>query len=153
MGRNIGVLARQAEVAVRGIKDKELRKEAFRILFLQMMAGGNVPSLAKTGPAYEAGVIRRGPGRPPLDWSARKAVKRPGRRGGGVVTTALNRLLVSGYFKANRDAATVFRSLAKKRLPIEPSQLRMELLRFARSGKLKRRIKMKGQKVTYLYRR
>jgi hypothetical protein len=41
--------------------------------------------------------------------------------------------------------------LNKKKVKLEPSQLRMVLLRFARTGKLKRRIKMKGKKVTYLY--
>ena len=153
MGKNIGVLAKNAEQAVRGIRDKELRKEAFRILFLQLMAGGKVPSLAGPTASYEPGVIKRGPGRPPLPWSKKKAGRRPGRRGGGVVTTALNKLLATGYFRVDRDAASVFKDLMKKRLPIEPSQLRMELLRFARSRKLKRRIKMKGRKVTYLYRR
>lgn len=150
MGKSIGDLAKRAEGAVRGIKDRELRKEAFRILLLQLMAGGDASSVR--GRATTTGK-RRGPGRPPLKKSAKKAAKRPGRRGGGVVTTALNKLLGAGYFRTNRDAATVFKELRKRRVDIEPSQLRMELLRFARSGKLKRRIKMKGRKVTYLYRK
>lgn len=155
MGKSYGELARQAETAVKGIKDKELRKEAFRILLLQLMAGGALPS--GSGVAVRTAKKRRGPGRPPLKKTAtkkaKKPAKRPGRAGGGVVTTGLNKLLTSGYFRVNRDAATVFREFRKRRIDIEPSQLRMELLRFARSGKLKRKIKMKGRKVTYLYRR
>ena len=156
MGKNFGELDRQAEKAVKGIKDKELRKEAFRIFLLQLMAGGGVSFSAGTGLAPKTARKKRGPGRPPLKKSAKKArkpAKRPGRAGGGVVTTGLNKLLAGGYFKANRDATTVFKEFRKRRIDIEPSQLRMELLRFARSGKLKRKIKMKGKKVTYLYRR
>lgn len=156
MGKNFAELARQAEKAVKGIKDKELRKEAFRIFLLQLMAGGGVSFSAETGLAPKTARKKRGPGRPPLKKSAKKArkpAKRPGRAGGGVVTTGLNKLLAGGYFKANRDATTVFKEFRKRRIDIEPSQLRMELLRFARSGKLKRKIKMKGKKVTYLYRR
>jgi len=81
----------------------------------------------------------------------KKAAKRPGRAGGGVVTTTLNKLIAAGYFRAQRDAATVFKEFRKRRINILPSQLRMELLRFARARKLKRKIKMKGKKVTYLY--
>lgn len=156
MGKNFGELARQAEKAVKGIKDKELRKEAFRIFLLQLMAGGGVSFSAGTGFSPKTAKKKRGPGRPPLKKTAKKArkpAKRPGRAGGGVVTTGLNKLLAGGYFKANRDATTVFKEFRKRRIDIEPSQLRMELLRFARSGKLKRKIKMKGRKVTYLYRR
>ena len=40
MAKSYGELAKTAEKAVTGIKDKELRKEAFRILLLQLMAGG-----------------------------------------------------------------------------------------------------------------
>lgn len=156
MGKNFAELARQAEKAVKGIKDKELRKEAFRIFLLQLMAGGGVSFSAEMSLAPKTARKKRGPGRPPLKKSAKKArkpAKRPGRAGGGVVTTGLNKLLAGGYFKANRDATTVFKEFRKRRIDIEPSQLRMELLRFARSGKLKRKIKMKGKKVTYLYRR
>jgi hypothetical protein len=81
----------------------------------------------------------------------RKAVKRPGRRGGGVATVALQKLINSGYFRTGRDAATVMIELARRRTKLMPSQLRMVLLRFSRAGKLRRRIKMKGRKVTYLY--
>ena len=81
----------------------------------------------------------------------KKAAKRPGRAGGGVVTTNLDKLIASGYFRIPRDAASVFAQFRKRRVDILPSQLRMELLRFARSRKLKRKIKMKGKKVTYLY--
>ncbi len=154
MGKSYAELARQAEKDVKGIKDKELRKEAFRILLLQLMAGG--ASFSRAGTAPRAKKKRRGPGRPPLKKTAkkrgRKPAKRPGRAGGGVVTTGLDKLLSGGYFRANRDAATVYRQFRKRRIDIEPSQLRMELLRFARSGKLKRKIRMKGKKVTYLYR-
>ena len=156
MGKSYGELAKQAEKEVKGIKDKELRKEAFRIVLLQLMAGGASSSgygIAVRTPKKK----RRGPGRPPLKKTARKKAKkpakRPGRAGGGVVTTGLDKLLKAGYFRANRDATTVFKEFRKRRIDIEPSQLRMELLRFARSGKLKRKIKMKGKKVTYLYRR
>lgn len=157
MGKSYGNLARQAEQAVRGIRDKELRREAFRILLLQLMAGGKVSSSAGRGRPRAAKKKRRGPGRPPKKRAAgrprKKAAKRPGRRGGGVVTTGLNKLVSAGYFRTDRDAATVFKEFRKRRINIEPSQLRMELLRFARSRKLKRRVKMKGRKVTYLYRR
>jgi hypothetical protein len=43
------------------------------------------------------------------------------------------------------------RELVRKRIILTASQLRMVLLRLSRSGKLKRRVKMKGRKVTYLY--
>ena len=158
MAKSYGDLAKQAEKAVKGIRDKELRKEAFRILLLQLMAGGG--ATASTGARKRRTTKkRRRPGRPPKKKKAvrkvarKKAVKRPGRRGGGVVTTALNKLLTAGYFRAARDAATVFKELSRRRVRIEPSQLRMELLRFARARKLRRKVKMKGRKVTYLYTR
>ena len=155
MGKSYSELAKQAEKEVKGIKDKELRKEAFRIIFLKLITGGG--SSRSSGIAVKATKKKRGPGRPPLKKTAtkkaKKPAKRPGRAGGGVVTTGLDKLLSSGYFKADRDAAVVFKEFRKRRIDIEPSQLRMELLRFARSGKLKRKIKMKGKKVTYLYRR
>lgn len=155
MAKGYGDLAKQAERAVKGIRDKELRKEAFRILLLQLMAGGAPAAAPQKRRGRKATKKRRGPGRPPKKKVARKkkAAKRPGRRGGGVVTTALNKLLAAGYFRTNRDAATVFKELRKRRVDIEPSQLRMELLRFSRARKLKRKVKMKGRKVTYLYRR
>jgi len=156
MGKSYGDLAKQAEKAVKGIKDRELRKEAFRILLLQLMAGGRaaVSTIVRKRRTTKK---RRGPGRPPKKKKAvrkvtrKKAVKRPGRRGGGVVTTALNKLLSAGYFRTARDAATVFKELSRRRVRIEPSQLRMELLRFTRGRKLRRKVKMKGHKVTYLY--
>lgn len=156
MGRSYGDLAKQAEKAVKGIKDRELRKEAFRILLLQLMAGGQ-PAISTGIRKSRTARKRRRPGRPPKKKKAakrvvrKKAAKRPGRRGGGVVTTALNKLLAAGYFRTARDAATVFKELSRRRVGIEPSQLRMELLRFSRSRKLKRKVKMKGRKVTYLY--
>lgn len=156
MAKSYGDLARQAEKAVKGIKDKELRKEAFRILLLQLMAGGQVAVPARVRKAKITRKKRR-PGRPAKKKKAkkkvvrRKASKRPGRRGGGVVTTALDKLLAAGYFRTARDAATVFKELSRRRVRIEPSQLRMELLRFARGRKLRRKVKMKGRKVTYLY--
>ncbi len=158
MGKSISEIAKQAERAVAGIKDRELRKEAFRILLLQSLAGGSISSgEPAAGPRRGPGrpPLKRGPGRPPLTGTRKagkkKAAKRPGRAGGGVVTTGLNKLLAAGYFKAPKDAATSFNEFRKRRIDIEPSQLRMELLRFVRQGKLKRRIKMKGRKVTYLY--
>jgi hypothetical protein len=157
MAKGYGDLARQAEKAVKGIRDRELRKEAFRILLLQLMAGGAPTAVPRARRPRKTTKKRRGPGRPPTKKVTRKkkkkAAKRPGRRGGGVVTTALNKLLAAGYFRTNRDAATVYKELRKRRVDIEPSQLRMELLRFSRSRKLKRKIKMKGRKVTYLYRK
>lgn len=155
MAKNYGALAKQAENATKGIKDRELRKEAFRILLLQLMAGGGTVK----GTARKKRVTRKkrrpGPkaGRRKAKKKAarKKARKRPGRRGGGVVTTALNRLLAGNYFRAPKDAATVFKELRRRRVDIEPSQLRMELLRFTRARKLKRKIRMKGRKVTYLY--
>jgi len=143
MVKNFTAMAKEAEKAVRGIRDKELRKEAFGILLLKLLSGGaRVTSPTKKTTRKKAAkkkVVKR------------KAAKRPGRAGGGVVTTALNKLRDGGYFKKQRDAATVFKELKKRRVDILPSQLRMELLRFARSGKLKRKVKMKGLKVTYLY--
>lgn len=156
MGKSYGDLAKQAEKAVKGIKDRELRKEAFRILLLQLMAGGQA-AVSTAVQKRRTGRKKRRPGRPRKKKRAvkkvirKKAVKRPGRRGGGVVTTALSKLLAAGYFRTARDAATVFKELSRRRVRIEPSQLRMELLRFSRSRKLKRKVKMKGRKVTYLY--
>ena len=138
MVKNFAAMAKEAEKAVRGLRDKELRKEAFSIILLKLLSGGaRVTGTTKKTTTKK--VVKR------------KAAKRPGRAGGGVVTTALNKLLGSGYFRKQRDAATVFKEMKKRRVDILPSQLRMELLRFARSGKLKRKIKMKGKKVTYLY--
>ena len=153
MAKSYGDLAKQAEKAVKGIKDRELRKEAFRILLLQLVAGGRV---AVPPRVRKAKTVRK-KHRPARKKKAkkkvvrRKATKRPGRRGGGVVTTALNKLLAGRYFRTPRDAATIFKELSRRRVRIEPSQLRMELLRFTRGRKLKRKVKMKGRKVTYLY--
>ena len=136
-------MAKEAEKAVRGLKDKDLRKEAFSILLLKLLstgAGVTRPTMAKATKKVAKKKV-----------TGKKAVHRPGRAGGGVVTTALNKLRDGGYFRKQRDAATVFKEMKKRRVDILPSQLRMELLRFARSGKLKRKIKMKGKKVTYLY--
>ncbi|UCE65952.1 MAG: hypothetical protein JSU85_14030 [Candidatus Zixiibacteriota bacterium] len=155
MAKNYNELARQAEKAVTGIRDKELRKEAFRILLLQLMAGSRAVAAA---PATRRKARRKAAKKKVARRKAvkkkaakKKVVKRPGRAGGGVVTTMLNRLIASGYFRIPRDAASVFKEFRKRRVSILPSQLRMELLRFARSRKLKRKIKMKGKKVTYLY--
>jgi hypothetical protein len=147
MGKGYRELGKQAEDAVRGIKDKELRREAFRILLLQFMAEGRIGNSGngkKSGPraVHKAG-------RPKSIQS--KAVARPGRRGGGVATIAIQKLIDSGSFRIGRDAAGIMSELRKKKIKLEPSQLRMVLLRFSRIGKLKRRIKMKGKKVTYLY--
>lgn len=165
MAKNYNELARQAEKAVTGIRDKELRKEAFRILLLQLMAGGGAAAMAAPRTRKKAArkkiakrkvakkkVAKKKAGRVVKKKVARKkAVKRPGRAGGGVVTTMLDKLISAGYFRTPRDAAKVFKEFRKRRVDILPSQLRMELLRFARSRKLKRKIKMKGKKVTYLY--
>jgi hypothetical protein len=146
MQKSYREIGKQAEDAVRGIKDRELRREAFRILLLQFMAGGDagvnggkgrgVKTTASSGPKRK---IKIGP------------LKRPGRRGGGEGTIAIQKLIAAGIFKTGRDAAGIMKELGRRRMPLEPSQLRMVLLRFSRSGKLKRRVKMKGQKVTYLY--
>jgi hypothetical protein len=155
MAKNYGALAKQAENSTKGIKDRELRKEAFRILLLQLMAGGG--TVQGTPRKRRTTRKKRRPGRPAIrrktgkKVARKKARKRPGRRGGGVVTTALNRLLGGNYFRTPKDAATIFKELRRRRVDIEPSQLRMELLRFTRARKLKRKIKMKGKKVTYLY--
>ena len=165
MVKNYSELAKQAEKAVTGIRDKELRKEAFRILLLQLMAGGGAVVTAAPRTRKKAArkkiakkkvskkkVAKKKARRVAKKKVARKkAVKRPGRAGGGVVTTMLDRLIASGYFRIPRDAAKVFKEFRKRRVDILPSQLRMELLRFARGRKLKRKIKMKGKKVTYLY--
>lgn len=163
MAKSYGELAKAAEKAVTGIRDKELRKEAFRMLLLQLMAGGGAaaaaPPRAKKKAAKKKAArrkTRKKVARKKAKKVARKAVKkkatkRPGRAGGGVVTTTLNKLIAAGYFRTARDAATVFKEFRKRRVNILPSQLRMELLRFARARKLKRKIKMKGKKVTYLY--
>jgi hypothetical protein len=143
-------MAKAAEAAVRSIRDKELRKEAFRMLLAQLLSGkfkmtGRKPAKRKPGRklAKKKAAKKR--------VTKKKKVKRPGRAGGGVVTTGLNKLKAAGYFRKQRDAATVYKELRRRRLSLEPSQVRMELLRFARSGKLKRKVKMKGKKVTYLY--
>jgi len=165
MVKNYSELAKEAEKSVAGIKDRELRKEAFRILLLQFMAGGGAavsaaPRTKKKAAKKKAArkkitkkkaVKKKAAVKKARKVVRKKAAKRPGRAGGGVVTTMLNRLIASGYFRTSRDAATVFKEFRKRRVDILPSQLRMELLRFARSRKLKRKIKMKGKKVTYLY--
>ena len=168
MAKSYGELAKTAEKAVTGIKDKELRKEAFRILLLQLMAGGGAVAgaapVARRKTRKKAArkkiarkkvakkkVAKRKAKKVARKVVKRKAAKRPGRAGGGVVTTTLNKLIAAGYFRTARDAATVFKEFRKRRVYILPSQLRMELLRFARARKLKRKIKMKGKKVTYLY--
>ena len=179
MAKSYGDIAKAAEKAVTGIKDKELRKEAFRIMLLQLMAGSGAVAAAprtrkktarkksakkktvkrkavkrKTAKKKTAKkkVARRKARKVAKKKVARKkAARRPGRAGGGVVTTNLNKLIASGYFRIPRDAASVFSEFRKRRVDILPSQLRMELLRFARSRKLRRKIKMKGKKVTYLY--
>jgi hypothetical protein len=145
MRKSYREIGKQAEDAVRGIKDKDLRREAFRILLLQFMAGGEVgnggehKAARKAAPALQKRRIKIEP------------LKRPGRRGGGEGTVAIQKLIDAGVFRAGRDAAGIMKELARRRMPLEPSQLRMVLLRFSRAGKLKRRVKMKGQKVTYLY--
>ncbi len=169
MAKSYSELAKQAEKSVTGIKDKELRKEAFRILLLQLMAGSGAVAAApptkkkaKKKAARKRVVKKKAVKKKAKKKVAKKkvakkkaikkkVVKRPGRAGGGVVTTNLNKLIASGYFRVPRDAAAVFKELKKRRIRILPSQLRMEMLRFARSRKLKRRVKMKGKKVTYLY--
>jgi hypothetical protein len=164
MAKSYGELAKTAEKAVTGIRDKELRKEAFRILLLQLMAGGGgavTPPPRKKRKAAKKKAARKKAARKKVakrkakkavrKTARKKAAKRPGRAGGGVVTTTLNKLIAAGYFRKQRDAATVFKEFRKRRINILPSQLRMELLRFARARKLKRKIKMKGKKVTYLY--
>jgi hypothetical protein len=154
MAKNYRELGKQAEDAVRGIKDKELRREAFRILLLQFMAEGRVDNgkhYKRNGQGKLASNAKQGFGKPKPIVKGKPAVVRPGRRGGGIATVAIQKLIDGGSFKIGRDAAGVMNELNKKRVKLEPSQLRMVLLRFARTGKLKRRIKMKGKKVTYLY--
>ena len=144
-------IIRGAELAVKGIKDKDLKREAFGILLLRMLADGDLKihnhDDKSNSPKKSHVITRKKPGRPAL----KKVLDRPGRKGGGIATTAVQKLIGGRFFKAGRDAAGVMKELNKKRIPLEASQLRMILLRFARSGKLKRRIKMKGDKVTYLY--
>jgi hypothetical protein len=147
-------LGRQAEDAVRGIRDKDLRREAFRILLLQFMAGGDGTDRGKrSARKIEAKSIKKSARLNKSDYRAKtiKAASRPGRRGGGVATVAIQKLIDAGTFKIGRDAAGIMKELARRRIILQPSQLRMVLLRFTRSKKLKRRIKMKGKKVTYLY--
>jgi len=159
MGNSYRELGKRAEDAVRGIKDKDLRREAFRILLLQLMAGGNIAiGGSKNGRRIATrGVARRKVGRPRLakklkiTRKSNLASKRPGRRGGGVATVAIQNLIKKGSFRTGRDAAGIMKELAKKKIILQPSQLRMVLLRFSRMKKLRRRIKMKGKKVTYLY--
>jgi hypothetical protein len=154
MAKNYRELGRQAEDAVRGIKDRDLRREAFRILLLQFMAEGRINNghIGKKGGRKESAVVTK---RKPTLVKAAKITKakvqRPGRRGGGVATIAIQKLIDSGSFKIGRDAAGIMKELNKKKIKLEPSQIRMVLLRFSRIGKLKRRVKMKGEKVTYLY--
>lgn len=152
MAKNYRELGKQAEDAVRSIKDKDLRREAFRILLLQFMAEGRVEdgNNKKGGHGNLTSRGRHAGGGSKASGHA-KASKRPGRRGGGVATVAIQKLIDGGSFKIGRDAAGIMNELAKKRIKLEPSQLRMVLLRFSRTGKLKRRVKMKGKKVTYLY--
>lgn len=156
MAKSYGELAKTAERAVTGIKDKELRKEAFKILLLQLISGrGGAFSSAAPKAARKAAkkktVKRKVAKKKAAKITKKKGAKRPGRAGGGVVTTILDKLVAAGYFKKQRDAATIYKQFTKRRANILPSQLRMELLRFARNRKLKRKIKMKGKKVTYLY--
>jgi hypothetical protein len=157
MGKNYRELGRKAEDAVRGIKDKELRREAFRILLLQLMAVGEIGiNSGKDGKRMiKRSTAKKKAGKPRLakkaNISRKAASKRPGRRGGGVATVAIQKLIDGGSFKVGRDAAGIMKELAKKRIILQPSQLRMVLLRFSRTKRLKRRIKMKGKKVTYLY--
>ena len=139
-----------AEAAVRGIKDRDLKREAFGILLLRMLAdsdNGDRHPIGEKSRSIRANILAR----KKSDGSRLKKLDRPGRKGGGIATTAVQKLIGSGYFRAGRDAAVVMRELSKKHMPLEQSQLRMILLRFSRSGKLKRRIKMKGEKVTYIY--
>ncbi len=145
MAKNYRELGRQAEDAVRGIRDKDLRREAFRILLLQFMAGSRDEN------GGNGSRMKYSTGRPVVQKKLKKSAKHPGRRGGGVATVVIQKLIDSGSFKAGRDEASIMKELAKKKIKLEPSQLRMVLLRFSRIGKLKRRIKMKGKKVTYLY--
>ncbi len=144
-----------AEDAVKKIKDRDLKKEAFRLLIQRLLSGERVVLGGYGTPDNRAFLPKRGPGRPPLPKPnmgiAYPRPKRPGRAGGGLATTSLNKLIAGKYFKIPRDAASVMRDMAKKNVYLEPSQIRMEMLRFARSGKLKRKIRMKGQKVTYVY--
>ena len=144
MGKGYREIGKQAEDAVRGIKDKDLRREAFRILLLQFMAEGRVEN-GGNGRRVGHNVTRS------KSKSHSFNGTHPGRRGGGVATLAIQKLIDNGSFKIGRDAAGIMKELNKKKIKLEPSQLRMVLLRFSRTGKLKRRIKMKGKKVTYLY--
>ena len=144
MGKGYREIGKQAEDAVRGIKDKDLRSEAFRILLLQFMAEGRVEN-SGNGRRVGHNVTRSKSRSHPPNGAY------PGRRGGGVATLAIQKLIDGGSFKIGRDAAGIMKELNKKKIKLEPSQLRMVLLRFSRIGKLKRRIKMKGKKVTYLY--
>ncbi len=145
MAKNYRELGRQAEDAVRGIRDKDLRREAFRILLLQFMAG------SRDDNGGNGSKVKYGTGRPVVQKKQKKSAQHPGRRGGSVATVVIQQLIDNGSFKGGRDAAGIMKELAKKKIRLEPSQLRMVLLRFSRIGKLKRRVKMKGKKVTYLY--
>jgi len=153
MTKSYREFGKQAEDAVRSIKDKELRREAFRILFLQFMAGGDGASRGEGRPRRKGKKPGRGKKGLKVTRKRRtaKSLKRPGRRGGSIATIAVQKLIDSGSFRKGRDAAEVLRELAKKHVRLNASQLRMVLMRFARGGKLKRRVKMKGRKVTYLY--
>jgi hypothetical protein len=154
MAKNYRELGKQAEDAVRSIKDKDLRREAFRILLLQFMAegrGDNGKDNKRRGRFESKLNEKRRPGRPKGAAHKITAMKRPGRRGGGVASVAIQKLIKGGSFRGGRDAAGIMRDLNKRHINLEPSQLRMILLRFSRAGKLNRRVKMKGKKVTYLY--
>lgn len=152
MNKTYRELGKQAEEAVRGIKDKDLRREAFRILLLQFISkqGDNGQGKLKSEKTTRRIAGKQGDslrlGKPVDDM-----LKRPGRKGGGVATIAVQKLIDSGALKTGRDASGILKELARKRINLAPSQLRMVLLRFSRSGRLKRKIKMKGEKVTYLY--
>lgn len=156
MGNNFNELSRQAEKAVRGIKDRELRREAFKILFLRLVSTDGAGKAKRGRPAKAtangaAPKARKVKVTVTRKANAAQAAKRPGRRGGGVATVAIQKLIDGGAFNTGRDAAGIMKELAKKRVVLQPSQLRMVLLRFARTKKLKRKIRMKGKKVTYLY--
>ncbi|OGC92721.1 MAG: hypothetical protein A2W25_07010 [candidate division Zixibacteria bacterium RBG_16_53_22] len=153
MRKSYREIGKQAEDAVRGIKDRDLRREAFRILLLQFIAGGN----GGNGQGHRAARKAHAPVTKTARPAAHKRkvkirpLKRPGRRGGGEGTVAIQKLIDAGIFRTGRDAAGIMKELARRRMPLEPSQLRMVLLRFSRARKLRRRVKMKGRKVTYLY--
>ena len=144
-------IIRGAEKAVKGIRNKDLKREAFGILLLRMLADSDITPQNSSSGKVAAKHGKKGNGKKRGRLARKKAPDRPGRKGGGIATTAVQKLIGAGFFKKGRDAAATMNALTKKHLPLEASQLRMILLRFSRSGKLKRRVKMKGDKVTYLY--